>query len=263
MWQFAELGFDYSIYWPDDKTNPETRMSPKPVKWSYLKDPDRYRLYKINSALTKLKTSYPLFRTSNFELSANPYDKRIRLWDDGYVNSDFIAVIAGNFDVTAKNVWPEFTQAGKWYDYLTQDSIIIAADQTEKHDFKIFYQPGEWHIYTTKKLPKPDLKVPPPDGINEQSTDNDQQLTNAYPNPFSNELHITYSLFANDKVTVKIYDIIGEEVKTLCDAKQSAGTHTLIWDGTNNSGSRAKDGYYIYSFSTSKATERKKISLLH
>ncbi|MBP7496237.1 MAG: T9SS type A sorting domain-containing protein [Bacteroidales bacterium] len=260
IWQFGETGYDYSIYWPGNSSTPETRTMPKPAKWNYLQDPDRFRLYKIYSALNKLKTSYSLFKTSNFELYAGNYDKRLRLWDDGYVNSNMSAVIVGNFSVEPKSIWPEFTKAGKWYDYFTQDSISISDGQTAGKNFYIDYKPGEFHIYTDVKLPKPDLKVPT---VGIQSPANQSsQLISVFPNPFNTLTTINYSTLEKAKIIVKVFNLTGQELKTLFDGNVEAGEHRLFWDGSNNSNKRLSQGIYLLSVTINNKTQISKITLI-
>ena len=57
MWQFGELGYDYSINFPSNTS--ESRTAPKPVKWDYKNDYYRYNLFLEYSALIKLKLIIP------------------------------------------------------------------------------------------------------------------------------------------------------------------------------------------------------------
>ncbi len=67
-----------------------------------------------------------------------------------------------------------------------------------------------------------------------------------YPNPFNPTTTIRYQLPEVSKVVLKIYNILGQEVKTLADEIQEAGVKTLIWDSNNNSGHRVASGVYFY-----------------
>jgi photosystem II stability/assembly factor-like uncharacterized protein len=55
-------------------------------------------------------------------------------------------------------------------------------------------------------------------------------LNQNYPNPFNPSTVISYQLTINSRVTLKIYDILGREVKTLVDETQTAGQHTVLWE---------------------------------
>lgn len=80
-------------------------------------------------------------------------------------------------------------------------------------------------------------------GIDEQKTALPTHLALAqnYPNPFNPTTAIRYHLSAISDVTLKIYDVLGREVATLVDGKQSPGLHTVKWDA-----SRYASGVYFY-----------------
>ncbi|NIT59420.1 MAG: T9SS type A sorting domain-containing protein [Aliifodinibius sp.] len=83
-----------------------------------------------------------------------------------------------------------------------------------------------------------------------------------YPNPFNPETTIKYSLPAQSKVTLKIYNILGEEIRTLVDEVQTLGAKTVSWDGRDNHGKQVSSGIYIYSLKTSKTVLSKKMFLI-
>ena len=67
-----------------------------------------------------------------------------------------------------------------------------------------------------------------------------------YPNPFNPTTLIRYDLPQSAKVELKIYNILGQEVRTLVNAIQQAGYRSVQWDATNNLGARVGSGVYIY-----------------
>ena len=74
-----------------------------------------------------------------------------------------------------------------------------------------------------------------------------------YPNPFSKETTIEFSLNEMEKVSVSIYNELGQLVKNLIMGNPiNPGKFQLIWDGTDNAGGDASNGSYFYSISTSK-----------
>ena len=66
-----------------------------------------------------------------------------------------------------------------------------------------------------------------------------------FPNPFSAEAAINFSLPTTGHVTVTIYDMTGRAVRTLTDTEMQAAEHTLIWDGCDNSGITLGAGVYF------------------
>lgn len=87
-------------------------------------------------------------------------------------------------------------------------------------------------------------------------------LAQNYPNPFNPTTKINFTLPEASKVTIRIYDMLGREVKTLVDAQHSAGTHQVEWHGDDNSGQRAATGVYLYALSTNKMLITKKMILM-
>ena len=71
-------------------------------------------------------------------------------------------------------------------------------------------------------------------------------LEQNYPNPFNPTTNIRYSIKENQWVVLKIFDLLGQEVKTLVNEKKSPGVYTVQWDGTNNAGVPVSSGVYLY-----------------
>lgn len=67
-----------------------------------------------------------------------------------------------------------------------------------------------------------------------------------YPNPFNPETSIKYKLAEPSHVALKIFNVLGQEIRTLVNEDQTAGAHTIKWDGKDNFGRPAASGIYIY-----------------
>ncbi len=72
------------------------------------------------------------------------------------------------------------------------------------------------------------------------------QLEQNYPNPFSSTTAIPYKLKKETNVQVTIYDILGRVVRNFSVSMQSAGPHSIFWDGHNNIGEKVASGVYFY-----------------
>jgi len=75
----------------------------------------------------------------------------------------------------------------------------------------------------------------------------DMLLAQNHPNPFNPSTGIRYDLAADGLVTLKIYNTLGQEVATLVDGYQSAGSQSVTWDGRNSAGNTVSSGMYIYT----------------
>ncbi len=79
-------------------------------------------------------------------------------------------------------------------------------------------------------------------------TPDDYVLKPNYPNPFNPSTTIEYALPIRKQISVKIYNIMGQLVRTLVDNQlQTAGTHKVMWDGKNENGVSVSSGSYIYT----------------
>lgn len=84
-----------------------------------------------------------------------------------------------------------------------------------------------------------------------------------YPNPFNPVTTIRYELARYSGVTIKIFNMLGQEVKTLVSSHLVGGAHEVVWDGTNNLGQAVSTGVYICRMITSEGfVDSKKMLLL-
>ncbi len=83
-----------------------------------------------------------------------------------------------------------------------------------------------------------------------------------YPNPFNPTTTIDYHLSQAARVTIDIYNILGQKVRRLIDRTQPPGEYQAIWDGTTSNGERAGTGLYFYRFRAGGIQETKKMLLL-
>ncbi|RMI20803.1 MAG: T9SS C-terminal target domain-containing protein [Calditrichaeota bacterium] len=83
-----------------------------------------------------------------------------------------------------------------------------------------------------------------------------------YPNPFNPVTNVEFGLRNAEWVTLRIYDLLGREVKTLVSERFPAGYHTVQWDGTDNHGQRVASGVYIYRLQVNGVVKSRKMVLL-
>ena len=67
-----------------------------------------------------------------------------------------------------------------------------------------------------------------------------------YPNPFNPATKIRYDLKESANVTLKIYNILGQEIRTLINSRKTIGYHVIEWDGRDNFGNKVVSGFYIF-----------------
>ena len=91
---------------------------------------------------------------------------------------------------------------------------------------------------------------------------NSIELYQNYPNPFNPSTEITFNLTQSDDVSVLIYNVLGQSVKLLLNDHLNAGTHSVSWDGRDESGNQVSSGIYFYKLIVEDDNEIKKMVLI-
>ncbi|OPX29273.1 MAG: hypothetical protein B1H06_01805 [Candidatus Cloacimonas sp. 4484_143] len=87
-------------------------------------------------------------------------------------------------------------------------------------------------------------------------------LSQNYPNPFNPETNIRYSLKNSGHVTIEIFNIQGQKVKTLLNRSEVGGDHVVVWDGISDDGAAVSSGVYFYKMQADGTNTTKKMLLL-
>jgi len=82
------------------------------------------------------------------------------------------------------------------------------------------------------------------------------------PNPFNSQTAIRYTLPANSKVSLSIYDVSGKLVKTLVDEFKDSGVYSAIWSGFDDNNRKVGQGVYFYALKTDGEKMQKKMLML-
>ncbi|MFA7421894.1 MAG: FlgD immunoglobulin-like domain containing protein, partial [Melioribacteraceae bacterium] len=87
-------------------------------------------------------------------------------------------------------------------------------------------------------------------------------LEQNYPNPFNPTTLISYALPSNSFVTLKVYDMLGREIKTLVSKEVAAGSYSVNWNGDDNFGNKVSTGAYVYRITAGDFVSVKKMLLI-
>ncbi len=182
--------------------------------------------------------------------------------DEKYIIAGFTESFgAGNYDmwliktlsngdtIWTKTIGGEELDRGRYVQQTTDKGYIVVGDT-------YIYEQGEYNVYM--------VKVNPETGVGFEKNLKPQlfELYN-YPNPFSESTIIGYQLPVSGKVILKIYNQVGQEIRTLVNEKQTEGKHSVVWDGENNSGNNVDSGIYFYQMKHgNKYTGLKKMILM-
>ncbi|MBC8081838.1 MAG: T9SS type A sorting domain-containing protein [Hymenobacter sp.] len=235
IWQFGEVGYDVDI-------NFNGRTGMKPIRWNYYQEPARRQLYNVFRDLIALRKAEPVFETGTFTQQVSGAAKSIHLTDPS-----LSVTVLGNFDVTAQPINPEFQRAGKWYNYLTGDSITVANATAA-----ITLQPGQYAVYTSRLIKKSTVLA------TKARATAALRLTVA-PNPSSSTALLRYELPAPAAVTVTVQNLLGSTLRTMqVDSRQAIGAHELnlpVRDLAN--------GVYLVRLTTGPLTQTTRLVVQH
>ncbi len=88
------------------------------------------------------------------------------------------------------------------------------------------------------------------------------KLSQNYPNPFNPQTVIKYDLPDPARVKLTIFNVLGQQVRTLVDREQEAGSKTLLWEGTDDQGQEVASGVYFFRLQAGKFEATKRMVLV-
>lgn len=171
---------------------------------------------------------------------------------DGYHNNMYIVKLDGNGD----SLWSYTLPSG-----TTDEAMVV-------HEGKY----GNIYLFGTKAVSSSassrdyyvmamDYALDAPPVILDQLPSG-YELSHNYPNPFNPQTTIQFSLPVRSDINLTVYDILGRRVKTLLNDTKAAGTYTVEWNGTDESGNQVASGIYLYRLETTDFSQSKKMLLL-
>lgn len=182
-------------------------------------------------------TSYTIHTVYDLD---DVYDNSGGLWNDVFTYPGMDLDRDGRLDLIAsyKGSFTQDTLNGNLFNTHTYSIFMFEwGDSTQSVD-----------LVTSVPQPQPVTVITP----------DDYHLEQNYPNPFNPTTNITFELPINKVVSLKIYNALGQEVRTLIDQEAyPQGRHTVQWDATDDRGQPVASGVYVYrlifgNFSKSK-----------
>ena len=210
LWQFGEMGYDFSInYCQDGSISEDCRTYRKPVPWTmgWDEDPLRMQAYEGAADVIRLRTTYPEYfdaanvtvqncATSVFRGDA-PRQIRVSYTDEENPANSIEIIIVGNFSATSSiNPTLSFPNTGTWYDYLTGDEFNIRRSQRA-----IPLASGEVKILTNMFLENPTPV--------EETEAGEETDVVVYPSPTENMVYVNT---ADEIYSISVFDMAGAMV---------------------------------------------------
>jgi len=144
----------------------------------------------------------------------------------------------GGFNVNT--MWFGFS-----YMYVRDDVLGVPADR-----FELAKNVFDWmqNITNTNVTPA--------------ETPKSTKLAQNFPNPFNPSTTIKFDLKEKGFVTLKVYNVAGQLVRTLVSGERDANSYTVTWDGKNDRGGAVASGIYFYKMETKDFSQTKKMVML-
>jgi len=171
-------------------------------------------------------------------------------------------------DVYVSLLYPEFASPGsdKWdlADFCFEGYKYSNKNVPER--FKAFTKEAPKHLEYYHTEVEAAIMICPRstavEGEEGSLTPKDFELHQNYPNPFNNETVIKFNLRRPTSVTLTIYNILGQKVRTLVEGRLNAGPQTVSWDGKDEKGNDLSSGIYFYQLRAGEMSETKRLVLL-
>jgi len=204
IWEFGELGYDVSI-------NQNGRTGAKPILWNYYTDSlERRQLHDVYANLAALRRQ-SAFSTGQFTSNMGSIIKSLHITDPS-----LNVTVVGNFDLATSPVDPEFQHTGKWYNYLSGDSITVT-----NVNAPISLGASEYKVYTDRRIRRTILATRTAQAL----AANTLRLT-AAPNPAAASTTLRYELPTAGTVEIAVRNVLGQSVLTLPATREAAGPHS-------------------------------------
>ena len=129
-------------------------------------------------------------------------------------------------------------------EYFVTDITYTDGDVEWNHEY--FYRVSAYLGYWTEQSNTTSILLGSLDLNKDELLVSDYKVYQNFPNPFNPVTTLTYELPRDNNVKIVIYDMMGRVVKNLLNVEQRAGSRSIQWNATNNTGASVSAGMYIY-----------------
>ncbi|MFN8265763.1 MAG: alpha-amylase family glycosyl hydrolase [Chitinophagaceae bacterium] len=238
IWQFGEVGYDFSITRCENGTlSSSCNTNPKPVRWDYwtaVSPNYRRRLYETYAAMNKLRLQKPnAFNNTTITTGTN---LGTDLWKVVVLNhSSLKMVVVANFDVNSQTRSVTFPTAGTYYDY-TRGGTFTSFGSPQN----VTLGAGEYRVWIDQNITGGVVT-----GVRDQIADATNFKLDVFPNPVQQNAYVRYELPKSGKVSIQLMNIQGQVLATRNLGFQLKGLQVFEFDRSNFGGSTITPGSYI------------------
>ncbi len=163
------------------------------------------------------------------------------VWNNSYIlDSDKIQFLNGSINQQSASPWDD------WGVCVTAGPFNLSVGDSSI--FAVVILGGEGVSDVQQNYDSAKVRYPPVGVVEKPKTPRDHSYFNiskVYPEPFSKFVNIEFTVPQESRILLHIYDASGRLIKTLINSKQSAGRHSVKWNGTVNGGKKAASGVYF------------------
>jgi glycosidase len=246
IWQFAELGYDYSINTCTNGTvNNACRLDKKPIRWDYLNDANRKKLWDTYAMLNNLRKLKPLaFTDGTIEYSTNGAVKWFKI-----THSSLKMLVVANIDIIEQTATVSFPTAAFYYSYL-KNTGLTASGLTQN----LVLAPGEFHVYLDQNLTGAVITA-----IGNVPNNALNMVTTVLPNPINSNAVLQYDLPENGKLNIAVLNMHGQTLGTLENGFKTKGKYTQNLNTNSFLCSNLASGVYLLKITLNNKTKTIKI----
>jgi 1,4-alpha-glucan branching enzyme len=215
IWQFGELGYEFSINTCEDRTvQPQCRLARKPILWDYLEDDRRRDVYNVFADMANLKKEQSVFKSDDFSLNVTGSFKSMQIKSPGH----HIQVM-GNFDTRTLTSGVTFPTTGVYYEYFTGDTLRVQSNPVQ-----ISLNAGEYRLYSDVFMGNNSMSSSVSDAVSEQPD------VKIFPNPAQNHLNIDIKVLQAQKHHIELTGLDGKVVMRISDIFLTPGLNEIEAD---------------------------------
>jgi cyclomaltodextrinase len=264
IWEGEELGIGLLV-----PSGQDVRRAV--VNWNQA---DPYNLRPHYQMLAQIRAQFPAFSTQRMQVLSSP--AKVYAYERPYVGE--AGIVAVNFNDTAVTTSLQIARAS--LDSTLQDNhpYVLSDLYNNNFDtvafaggsltFNVNLAPYGSSIFvlseTARHLVLPTLPIITSVNSRDQVLQGPKEfrLLHNYPNPFNPSTTLTFDMMIAGQVSLKIYNLLGQEVAELVNGFQQSGRHQVMWNGLDSHGIQVGSGVYFARLQQGSLVDVKKLVLL-
>lgn len=242
IWQFGELGYDFSINSNGGRTNP------KPIRWDYFQNTNRRRLYEVFAAMAKLRKQKPdAFNRTTISTGTSLGSN---LWKSVVINhASLKMVVVANFNTNTQIQSVTFPVTGTWYDY-TNGGTYVVSNTTQS----VTLPAGGYRVYIDQNIPGGLVT-----NVRDIIANSNEFKLKVSPNPVQQQATITYELPKSGQVSIQIINMQGQVIASKNMGFQLKGYQVQQLNRDLFGGASVQTGQYLLQLRVDNVVRYEKI----